>query len=326
MNLTDNERLVISCIQHRADEPLASIAKITGLKIHNVRYAIKRLQSEGLITRRASIDIYRLGYSKHAFFFSLSKIQTRAEIIKHLNDHPNIAYVAEVGGEYRFKADICSRNHSELYDFLNSFSEKFGDSLRDKAFVQLIEQSEFSVKCLSQKKFPIRVLRMGISSDLAGIDDVDHKILGCISEANDDKDAQIARKVGIPTSSLAYRLDQLQKKQILLGYRYLVNGAKLGLSDYYHLLYIKGLRASTRNKLYEYATSHPNIRYFVPCIGAWDLEIGSNVENAEQAAKIADDLFELGGDAVLRIQTLPLFRYTKVSNYPFLSSSLRQPS
>lgn len=320
LKLTDKEREILTCVQHRADRPVAELAKLTNLREHSVRYSLHRLIEDGIISRRAYIDIYRIGYSKHAFFFSLSvsKAQARKDILAYLLKHPRIAYLAEVGGDFRFKVDICTRNQVELHHFLTEFADRFGNILREKAFVQLLEQIEFSVKCISTKTFPILSLRMGTYESAESVDMIDHQILVLLSEINERSFSELARTLNMSLSSLQYRIEALQKKKVLLGFRYVVNGALFGLHDYFHLLYVKGMRSNIKRKLLNFCTKHRDIRYFVPCIGAWDFEVGSNVESPEHAAEIADELYEIGGEAMLRVETLPLFRYMKVSNYPFV--------
>jgi DNA-binding Lrp family transcriptional regulator len=318
MILSQREKNIIGYVQHRAELSVTEIARNLGLTESVVRRSLRRLTDESILVRRAYIDLYRLGFSKHAFFFSLGSREAaaRRDVLQYLHNHRRVAYVAEVGGDFRFKADICTCAQAELRDFYMSFSEKFGDILREKAFVQLLEQVELGVKCLSKQKLPIQTLAMGISSDIVAIDETDEIILALLSEIGTKSYADLARIAGIPATTFQYRVDILRKKRVLLGFRYVVNGKALGLNDYFHLVYVKGLREETRERLFSFCREHPEVRYFVPCIGAWDFEIGSNSATAEAAVELADHLLEVGGNSISRIQTLPLFRFSKVSNYP----------
>jgi DNA-binding Lrp family transcriptional regulator len=318
MKLSTQEQNIIACVQHRSDLPLSRIAQLTGLKEHAVRYSMKKLIDENVIVRRALINIYKLGFSKHAFFFSLAVTQAaaREKVLSYLRNHPRIAYIAEVGGDFRFKVDICTQTQSELRDFITDFSEKFGDILRNKAFVQLLEQVEFTVRCQTGKPFECIPLRIGTDAMNETIDDVDHRILGAVSEIAELTPSQIARQLGMAQSSLQYRLKNLTDRGIIVGYRYIVNGAALHLNDFFHLIYARGMREDTWSKLLKFCKTQKAVRYLVACIGSWDFEIGSNVESMEQAAELSDQLYEVCGDSMQRIQTLPLFRFTKVSNYP----------
>ena len=324
MNLSDRERELLVFIQHRADLSTSEVARHLNHSEPAVRRSLQRLIDGKILTRRAFIDLYRLGFSKHAFFFSLSvtSATARRQVVDYLLSHPQIAYVAEVGGDFRFKADICTRTQPELREFLSAFSSRFGDILRDKAFVQLLEQFEVGLKCISERRLPVVELTMGVSHVIEKIDDVDHMILAHLSEIGDQSFTDLARKIGMPLATFTYRVENLRKKKILLGFRYVVNGPALGLVDYFHVVYAKGLRDETRTRLLDFCREHPDIRYFVPCIGSWDFEIGSNSMTAESAGTLADQIFEIGGDSISRIQSLPLFRVSKVSNYPLSPAEL----
>ena len=320
MKLSERDKEIVVYVQHRADLSVREISRAVGYSEPFVRRSLQRLINGKILVRRAYIDLYRLGFAKHAFFFSLSvtKASARRDILAYLQRHPRVAYVAEVGGDFRFKADICTRTQSELREFLLTFSEKFGDILRDKAFVQILEQIEVGVKCICERKFPVHPLPMGVSHETAATDETDHRILALLSEIESQSFSDLARAAGLPLATFQYRIEALRRKKILIGFRYVVNGKTLDLGDYFHLVYVKGLREEIRERLFAFCKDHPDVRYFVPCIGAWDFEIGSNSKSAEAAVELADRLFEAGGDSISRIQSLPLFRFTKVSNYPLV--------
>jgi DNA-binding Lrp family transcriptional regulator len=324
MNFSDREREILVYVQHRADLAISEVARYLGYSEASVRRSFQRLIDGNVLARRAFIDLYRLGFSKHAFFFSLSETSAsaRKKVLDYLLSHPQIAYVAEVGGDFRFKADICTRKQPELREFLRTFSASFGDILRDKAFAQLLEQVEMGIKCVSQRRLPVVELAMGVSDVVEVIDDADHAILMRLSEIGEQSFSDVARKLGMPLATFTYRVENLRRKKILLGFRYVINGPALGLADYFHLVYTKGLRDDTRARLFNFCRDHPDIRYFVPCIGSWDFEIGSNLLTAERVGTITDQLYEVGGDSILRIQALPLYRVNKVSNYPLSLAEL----
>ena len=320
MNLSEREANIIQLIQHRTDVPISSLAKEVGMKEVTFRRSLKRLIDDEILVRRAYIDLYKLGIAKRALFLSFrgDKNNTkRNELLNFLQNNGKIAYIAEVGGDYQFKVDICTSNYTDLFLFLRSFSEQYGEFIRDKAIVQLAEQIEFSVRCFGGKPAPTIPLRMGIHETIGTIDELDHRILSELSEINEQSFGQLARRLGMPQSTFDYRVKNLFSRGILVGYRYIVNRSKLGLLDYFHLVYVRGMGTQTREQLYNFCAQHPNIRYFVQCIGSWDFEIGSNVSSPEEAIRLAEELRNVGEDAIVKITTLPLFRVSKVSNYPF---------
>ena len=89
MILSQREKNIIGYVQHRAEQSVTEIARNLGLTESVVRRSLRRLTDESILVRRAYIDLYRLGFSKHAFFFSLGSRQAsaRRDVLQYLHKH-----------------------------------------------------------------------------------------------------------------------------------------------------------------------------------------------------------------------------------------------
>ena len=316
MKLSERDLEILAYLQHRADSSVAELAKLSGYRENAVRYCLASLRERNLLKRRTYINIYPLGYHKQAFFFTVTSDsqRRREQLLDFLIRSPSIAYVAELGGEYEYKADVCGRNIEDFTGFLDVLTGKFGDLLHAKAFATLIQLADFPMTVKGVRSY---TLTMGVRSQRVEIDELDHRLLCKLSTIDMQSYSDIARSLGIPLSTIEYRVKQLKAKKVIVGTRYLVDRAALGLSSFFHLVYARGLNLQIRDKLFQYCCSHPHTDYFVQCMCSWDYEIGTTVASAPDTIALVQGLYENFGKSIDNIVTLPLFRYLKVSNYPF---------
>lgn len=83
------------------------------------------------------------------------------------------------------------------------------------------------------------------------------------------------------------------------------------------LIYAKSITKNLRNEIFNFSKAHPNIAYFLHCIGEWDFELGVEVEKAEEINGVVKKLYERFGKDLATVKILPLFRSLKLSWYPF---------
>lgn len=319
MKLTQREIEILAALQYKADLPLSDVARMTGHREHTVRYTVESLVERGIISRRTYINIYPLGYFKEAFFFSLTpdSRKFRGPLLDFLIKSPQIGYVAELGGEYQYKVDICGRTLDEISWFLNELYEQFGEILQGKSHAILVQLADFPTKIIRRRRGSGEALTMGVRDHRMEIDEIDHRILCALSTVGNSSHRELARKLGISNSTLEYRIKRMKQNKVVLGARYLIDTSQLNMQSFFHLVYVKGFSRSLRDKLYEYCKRHPHVDYFVQCMANWDFEIGTTVERAQDVVVFTQGLYESFGESILNVFSLPLFSVMKVSNYPF---------
>ena len=83
------------------------------------------------------------------------------------------------------------------------------------------------------------------------------------------------------------------------------------------LIALRGSTPESREKFYDFCQQHPNIVIMIHALGRWDFELAVDVANARDIIAITQQVREVLASAVDFVRILPLFRYAKVSEYPF---------
>lgn len=67
---------------------------------------------------------------------------------------------------------------------------------------------------------------------------------------------------------------------------------------------------------FKFCLGHHNVNFLIEYLGAWDYEVGVEVENAKDILTITEQFYSRFGDVLNTIKVLQVFDYPKVSKYP----------
>ena len=157
---------------------------------------------------------------------------------------------------------------------------------------------------------------LGLFGDVVTIDEIDHKILRAVSVGNTFSGADIGRAIGVPPSTVEYRLRRMQREGLVLEQRYTVNQQKLGLQRFYVRLKVRS-PVDVRQQLLQLACRMSEIASVAEVIGAWDFELCIVMQSAFQTNEVLARIAGAIGKEYVEIDAYPHVNYLKIVNYPF---------
>jgi DNA-binding Lrp family transcriptional regulator len=227
--------------------------------------------------------------------------------------------VGLLGGDYQFGVSVCVKTIRELSEFLDRLSSKFGNVFFEKSMAAIGNLTHFRMKYLSSKRGSRDFLSIVDSGDRLAIDETDHEILKSLSSGKASSLREIERETGIAHSTVEYRIKRLEANGVIIGYSYLVDTSVLGIQMYLLLLYVKAVEKSFKAALFDFCKTHRNVNFLIEYLGAWDYEVGVEVETSKEIISIIEDFYMRFGDVLNTIRVMQVFEYPKVSKYPFRS-------
>jgi len=99
----------------------------------------------------------------------------------------------------------------------------------------------------------------------------DRKILYGLDENCRQSNAQIAKKVGLSKQVVNYRINKLQKQNIIQKYITQLNIPKFGFLSYKVMLQLQNVNPEKEQEIIKHIQNNPNVHWFVSCFGKWDL-------------------------------------------------------
>lgn len=283
LDLTDRKMLSILDMEGRI--PISKLAKKLNLGRDTTNYRLQRLIKSSIIKQFiAQIDSTKLGYSVYKLFFRFQNVnQTeKKNIFDWLVQNKYIYWIVESRGRWDCNLTVFAKNIHHFDEILSAFIDKFGSFVAEQEFNISLEVGALQKNWkLPNQKRELRLLYHN-PQEQKKIDELDTKIIDVISNNARLKTTEIAKIIGSTERVVNYRLRNLEKEKIILGYSISIDYNKIGKQFFKSIVFLNVISTATRKKFQEYCRSRPNIIYYVFCMGSWPLEIEFAVENNQE--------------------------------------------
>ena len=295
------DRKIIYELDLNARQSNSEIAKKVSLSKDTVNYRIKRMEKLGFIQGYyAILDTSKLGYISFRIYIRYFEItpEKEQEIINYLVKEKKIGWVAKKEGNHDLAFMFWAKNIYEFAEFWQKFIEKFRQYFYENYIGIWTRLHHYRrAYLLNLKKDISKTEIMGGSKEIAKLDNTDWKILNLLAPNARISLTEMAGKLNLSERAIAYRIKQLEQKQIILGYGALLDIAKLGY-DYFKVD-IKLRDAKEIKELMEIARENPNIVYVDEMIsGMADFEFDVQIKGKEAFNKLLEELREKFKDAI----------------------------
>ena len=146
----------------------------------------------------------------------------------------------------------------------------------------------------------------------------DKKILSLLDENCRYSNSQIASRVGLSKPAVEYRLQRMQKNNVIFNFFTLIDFTKLGYSQY--KLYFKFQNASLEDekRIIEYFSKQKNIIWIASLRGKWDLAISALARNNFEFGSILKEFMNKYSKFILEKDIL-LTEYSPLYSRDYLS-------
>jgi DNA-binding Lrp family transcriptional regulator len=318
MKLSSQQARILVAAQLRADQPISKLRAKLSTKEHTIRYTLERAKRLGIIERRYFINLFKLGFLQHELFFSISaeKRGVRDSLLARLKRADNISWIGRLGGDYQYGVNICSRDLHATVTFFDDLSASHGGDIVEKNLSLRVSLTFFGNRYLAPNQKISSPLSYLNSPDIVSIDDTDHRLLRAITSDGELSGHDIARSLGIPQSTVDYRLKRLRSDGVIVGAYYVVRGEMLGVMSFLCLIRTRGISARFREAIAKFCLAHPEVVVMIESIGSWDFELVIDGFSAEQVMRVSESLLDLFSGAIQWIKMVPIFGYPKVCEYP----------
>ncbi len=320
MKISEREARVAAAVQLRGPGSLLEAAKDTGYQAGTLRYVLNRLRQGGVLTPYPLIDISRLGYTEHLLFFTPAgdSRKERSRLERELIDSPQVSWFSRHYGGYDYMVVVAVRDVAEMARFVDGLSARFKEVFFDKSTGTIVSWSLFARRYLSGGAAPA-VAGITVSRSESGvkIDDLDRKILHSLANYPFESFRALARMLGMPHTTLDYRLQSLKEQGVFRGIIYSVDPQAVGVHAVRLLLFMRGTSARQYESLLRFSSEHPNIVSMMRVIGSCDYILRVEVQNPAEVSDITQGIYESFSSDIQTIKALTLMQDLKYSTYPF---------
>ena len=320
-NLDLKDRKILYELDLNARQSDSEIAKKVGLTRDSVRYRINKLVENGYINYFMTLlNSMKLGYDWYRTFFKFQNltIEKEKEIIDYLKERAS--WISKVEGIWDLNTGIFVKNVYEYRDLINEFLLKYS-SFIERYDVSIVtrEWSYHRDYLLNKKQKTSKPILMGFDPQkqyrIEIIDETDYKILKTILKNARMKTIDIARDIKTTEMVVRYRLKNLIKNGIIIGFKPFLNVHKLGYTYFKLHLTLQNLTPEKKKSIVNYIHQHPNTVHMTELVGGADLEAEFQVKTNEDFYAHVQELRLKFGDI---IRDYEFMQYTQEYKFTYL--------
>lgn len=307
------DRKILYELDANCRQSASIIGKKVGLSSEVTNYRIKRLESEGIITHYQLIaNLSALGIYQFKLCLALQQITTEElmEIILKLKENKQIKWIVQTKGSWDLLIAFEVDDFNKINSLKNETLSLFENKTREKALSILVEADTYNRNYLLDEATNTTRLIMR-KSETIKLDELDVKILHSLAENARKSLIDIANDVGESSRTTHYRIKQLEKKNIILGYKIAINYDLLNIQFYKTFLYLTNPKAERVKKLKATLENTGNVTHNVEVLSHWDLEPEFEVQTETEFNEILNDLKNEFNDILHRIDILTITKEHK---------------
>jgi DNA-binding Lrp family transcriptional regulator len=330
MALSQPDKTLLYALQYSGDEPISKICRALRLKEGTAQGKIARWVREGKIQRRVFVNTYVLGLSEYEVYFSPHGKPSGGEtaLKKAVMGSDALRWFYRLAGSYDYSLGVEAARVSQIVGLLEDLDSRFPGLLSRKQIGAGIRYWWFGRRYLAPPgtRFPME-MEMAPLDDIIEIDGIDHRILQILGRQHLGSIRDLARAIGIPQETAAYRVRQLKHAGVIAGSPYIPSTDWLGVGVYRLLVAFRSFSGGVHRTLLSWCRQQRALVSMMRVLGNWDYTLRFEVENAEELVAIRDDLQMLFADELLRCDVTSVVKELVFSTYPHSHSvALPRPS
>lgn len=298
------------------------IAKKCRLSDFVVKYKIDHLVKEGTIKFfQTAINTAALGYSTYKIllrYYGMDK-KTEKEFLDFLIQNERIHWLTTMEGRWDLVIDVFAKNLDDLDAIIKNMFEKYEKYIHNRVVIGFVRSYHFPRNYLVNKDFDDKywIAQGSEKREKISMDELDHKLLKALSMNARASYYDLAKILKTSPATVRNRMRTLERKNILIYYRPLLNLKTYGFSVYKILLSMRKISHSLEKQLFNFVSTFGGILYLNRTIGLWDFEIELETADKRRLTELMKGIKTKFSDELKDIELVEYGKEIKYDFYPF---------
>lgn len=316
--LSTREREILAANYFAADLSAKAVAKIVACREHMVRHSLHQLFGDGLIKLRPYCNPFAIGYNEYVAWLSLRSAdrKQRSALCSALCKSSRTTYVTDVEGQFQVFVMFLAESVEEVDTFFDSLYKTAPGILFTKTVGQVQQVSLFTPKRFLKRRAKISSLSYSPVKEVHKLDEIDRKLLTAFANSSSASSADLARLIGLPESTVNYRIKGLMAKGIILTVGYSSVGFDDGVIPFGLLIQTSGGSLQKRKELWEFTRDHPRTSAMLDVVGPWEHQVEVELYDGREIAEVVQGFYDAFPSYIERIHTIPIGATHKLTAYP----------
>jgi len=238
------------------------------------------------------------------------------KIIQWCISSDRVSYLSEAGGEQDLKIGVMARSMLEVHQFMEKLCETFNHPFSKKQLLPIIQLVHFGTPRTEMDPDQPTV-RMGFTEHSFEPSKVDHELLRLLSREPSLSGEQLARRLSIPASTLAYRIRRMEEAGVIAGYSYLFDPYGKVFEHFHAKVSVGGSSPAVRKALHTWCARNTNVLLYAEVQGDIDFFVGIITSRTTGAIETSRALHQALEKFNPHIEIYPCPTLRKLMKYPF---------
>jgi Lrp/AsnC family leucine-responsive transcriptional regulator len=273
LKLDGIDKRILFELERNARIPDVKLAKIVKKSKDTVRYRVKNLEDNKIITGyKTWIDFAKLGYASTTIYFNLLNIpEKRSKLIDYIKNDKRTYWIGVAEGAWNIGVSYFIKNNEELFAIKHELMSKFREIIIDVKITSLVSVSVHEKNFLINENTTLTTFSENVTE--YDLDDVSKKILGILYWNAKENIAAIADQLNSTIDIIRNRIQNMQKEGLIIRYSAVIDYHQIGYEFYKAFVYLKKFDKEIMKKLNDYVKDSKVIINMVRQIASWDIEL-----------------------------------------------------
>ncbi|MSR86182.1 Lrp/AsnC family transcriptional regulator [Candidatus Woesearchaeota archaeon] len=251
--------------------PETELAKKIGRSKESVRYRIKRLQEENVITGFFTrINPYALGYEQYTVYLELRVNEKKnEELFNRIQKDPYVYWIGTTDGKWNLGITLLVDSPKDFYDKYNQLILGLEEQIISKEIIIPIDVTIFNRDFLIKEA----EYELAIGPTKIHIDERDKSILNVLEADGRMKLIDIGKKTNLNTAFIRKRIKEMEKEKVIINYGIGINLRVLGYTTFRVALGVKENSERIFRHIKAFSKKEGNIIHIIRSIAKWDYEL-----------------------------------------------------
>lgn len=315
IKLSLKDRKILYELSKDARLSASKIARKAGVSKDVAVYTISKLLKGNVIRQLFTlINTEALGFTRHELYIKLKSDEREKELISYLKEHSLFIWVRSAIGDWDLLTEFYAKDNIEYEKILREINTKFGSIIKKMNSAIVLKEHCFPLKSIGYKEEENIIEEP--SAEKPKLDKEDFKILKQLAINARISVVEIAKTTKLSSDAVIYRIRNLIKNRMILGYRVAVDESLLGFSKYKILLKLGNINEKTYSTLLAFLKMQKSMQYIKRCVGEWDFSITILAKDTNELRKIILDIKSNLKEALDDYKILILFEEHKNTYFP----------